>query len=327
MAGIADFYPLPEEVDAWCAAVMARAERTDLEVEATNDPVYDFRLGVRHTGGVYLEMRSEELGTFYCFWQTCPSRRGPVLLHTPGFGAELSAHPELVADGCNVLHINPLGYGTPHGQDESKLRDGTWPVWEETVLSLGRKGYVDWFGQAAAATLWALKQDEVEPDRFAFFGTSQGGRGAIVLGSIFRDRGVRAVAADVPGFTNYPKAVERRIGNAVGSLTDIVQEAIRRGDQSRQMAAFKRIAESNPDDLPAAVKAIGLIDPISHAPRMTMPTLLVAGGADTICPPEGILSMFQALPGTRSYTEVAGQEHTYTTPFLHLARAWFRLHV
>jgi pimeloyl-ACP methyl ester carboxylesterase len=93
------------------------------------------------------------------------------------------------------------------------------------------------------------------------------------------------------------------------------------------MAAFMQIAETRPDDLPAAAKAIGFIDPISHAPRLTMPTLLVAGGADKTCPPDGILSMFEALPGTRSFTEVAGQGHAYTTPFLHLARAWFRLYV
>ncbi len=58
-----------------------------------------------------------------------------------------------------------------------------------------------------------------------------------------------------------------------------------------------------------------------------MPVLLTAGAADGTCPPANILSLFERLPGTRSYTELAGQGHGYTQPFLHLARAWFRLYV
>ncbi len=58
-----------------------------------------------------------------------------------------------------------------------------------------------------------------------------------------------------------------------------------------------------------------------------MPTLLTAGTVDDTCPSESIHSLFRKLPGTRSYTELAGQGHAYTMPFLHLARAWFRTHV
>ena len=42
----------------------------------------------------------------------------PLLVHTPGYGGEMSMHPEL-AQYFNVLHINPLGYTTPEGKDEN----------------------------------------------------------------------------------------------------------------------------------------------------------------------------------------------------------------
>jgi len=327
MNAVRDAYPKPQEVDAWSESVLQRAEAADLQVTVLEQPAWPFRLGVRHTGGVFLQMRSEELGEFYCFWQRCPSGGGPLLLHMPGYGAELSAHPELVADGYNVLHINPLGFGTPNGPDDSKKKDGIWPVLPDTARSLGKAGYVDWLAQAAAASLWAMDQDGVEGDRFAFFGTSQGGRGSIALGSIFRDRGVRAVAADVPGLCDLPGAIEREAGSHHADLCAMVKAVAEGTVRTPLMDIFKEMADRAPEDLPAAVKAVGYVDATSHARRLTMPVLLTAGGADTTCPAEGIFTVFQMLPGTRSYTEIAGQGHAYTTPFLHLARAWFRLYV
>jgi len=311
MTALTDYYPSPDEVDWWCERILERAGEADLQVEMLDEEVWPFRLGVRHTGGMFVSLKSKALGDFYGFWQPCPSGRGPLLVHIPGYGAELSAHPELVADGYNVLHVSPLGYGTPQGPDESKRPDGRWPVFGDTARSLGKAGYVDWLAQAASATLWALGQEEVEPDRFAFFGTSQGGGMSVVLGSIFRDSGVRAVAGDVVAFSNLLGDFDVDSAQPGGLLSGPVAD----------------IAANRPDDLPAACKALGFIDGLSHARRMTMPTLVLAGADDTACTAEKIRTLFDRLPGTRSYTVVAGQKHAYTTPFLHMARAWFRLYV
>ncbi len=311
MAKLNEHYPTPDEVDQWCDDILQRAEGADLTVHVLGVETWPFRLGVRHTGGTFIRMSSEALGEFYAFWQPCPSGRGPLLVHTPGYGAELSAHPELVADGYNVIHINPLGYGTPDGPDESKRPSGTWPVFGDTARSLGEKGYVDWLSQAALGTLWALAQPEVSGDRYAFFGTSQGGGMSVALGSIFRDRGVRAVAGDVVAFCHMLDQEEidtTRTGGIIGG-------------------PLAEIARNRPDDLPAACKALGYVDGLRHARRLTMPTLVLAGGEDGSCPASTIRTLFDALPGTRCYVEVAGQGHAYTTPFLHMARAWFRLYV
>ena len=69
--------------------------------------------------------------------------------------------------------------------------------------------------------------------------------------------------------------------------------------------------------------SLGFIDTRSHAHRLTMPVLLTAGEADTVTPPASIEALFADLPGTRSYTNLAGQAHGYTAPFLRLAQAWF----
>jgi cephalosporin-C deacetylase-like acetyl esterase len=223
----------------------------------------------------------------------------------------MSAHPELVADGFNVLHINPQGYATPKGPDESRRPAGTWPVLADTVLSLGRRGYADWLAQAAAAALWALGLDEVESARFGFFGTSQGGGTALLLSSIFRDRAVRAVAADVPFMCDFP----------------LVHASKEPGAYGLAFGPLSQLERERPADLPAAWKALGTIDTTSHAHRLTIPVLLTAGQQDGACPPPSIRSLFDKLPATRCLCELAGQGHAYTTPFVHLARAWFRLYV
>jgi len=311
MAGKATEYPTSEQVDRWCEDILARAGAAQVHGELLDTEPYAFRLGVRHTGGRYVAFESADTGRFYGFWQPCPAGPAPLLLHVPGYGAEMSAHPELVAAGYNVLHINPLGYGTPEGPDESRRPGGTWPVLADTVRTLGERGYVDWLSQAAAATLWALGREEVQPERFAFFGTSQGGGASLLMASIFRSRGVRAAAADVPFLTDFRAA--RRL-SAPGAYSIAFQ-------------ALDELVRSRPDAEAAAWRALGFIDTLSHAHRLTMPVLLVAGAEDRTCTPASIRTLFGALPGTRSYTELAGQGHAYTTPFLHLARAWFGLYV
>ena len=305
------FYPTADEVDAWCATVLGRADSAALKARLLDDPPYEFRMAVRHANGRYVEWTSEKLGRFYGFWQPTPSGRGPVLFHVPGYGAEMSAHPELVADGFNVLHISPQGYATPKGPDESKRPGGTWPVLADTVLSLGRRGYADWLAQAAAAALWALGLDGVEAARFGFLGTSQGGGTALLLASIFRDHSVRAVGADVPFLTDFP----------------LVRAMKEPGAYCLAFDPLGQLERERPADLPAAWKALGTIDTTSHAHRLTLPVLLTAGQQDAACPPPSVRSLFDKLPATRCYCELAAQGHAYTTPFVHLARAWFRLYV
>jgi len=306
MAPIHPDYPTPDEVDAWCEALITRAQARQVTARFVEDPIYDFRLGVRHTGGCYVVFESPDAEPFYGFWQPAPAGRGPLLFHLPGYGAEISAHPELVSQGYSVLHINPLGYATPAGPDAAKQVNGAWPVLPDTASSMGRAGYVDWLADAIAAVHWARQEQARDADRYGFFGTSQGGGTALLLASILSRQGVGCVAADLPFLVNFPLASER-----VGWVREITLS----------------LMKGSPDSRRAAWKALGYVDVLCHAHRLGMPVLLTAGSQDETCPPETISGLFDRLPGTRSYTEIAGQGHAYTKAFLHLAQAWFRLHL
>jgi len=268
-------YPSEAEVDAWLDDIWAEAERTECGVELLAESGYGPQLGVRHTRGCqYVRFSLSDEGPFYGYWQPALSGPAPLLVHTPGYGAEMSAHPELVAQGFNVLHVNPLGYVTPTGPDEAKKRGDTWPVFQDTVASRAQAGYRQWLMQCVLAVRWAQSRAETLSGRVSFFGTSQGGGASLLLGSLFRGQGVRCVAADVPWLIHFPMA------------------------RALDVEWGQELFVENPAD---GWYALGMIDALSHARRLDVPVLLTAGGADVTCRPETISALFERLPSTRSY--------------------------
>lgn len=297
------YYPSSEEVDAWIQSIWKTSELVSCQSEPLRINGFSHSLGIHHAKGFqYVKFTREEEQVFYAYWQPARSGPAPLLVHVPGYGAEMSTHPELVAEGYNVLHISPLGYATPDGPDESKMQEGTWPVLPDTITSGAQKGYKLWLLDCILAIKWAMQRPEVIKDRVSFFGTSQGGGGALLLGSVFRDKGVRCVAADVPFLTNFPMANGR---GAYGIAKNALDKL---------------------DSTDAGWRALGFIDTLSHARRLTIPVLLTAGGKDVACPAETIGSLFFRLPSVKSYTYLSDSEHRYTHEFLSLVTAWFRLY-
>lgn len=304
-------YPSASAVNLWCREMLELAEALAVTAQDVSEsPVYTFPLRVRHQENArYMAFTTATGETFYGYWQpTQSTSAAPLLIHLPGYGAEMSAHPQLVSRGYNVLHINPLGYSTPTGFDLTKAPGGGWPVLPDTVTTGGTRGYRQWLSQAMAAALWASAQQGVQTERIATFGTSQGGGTALLLGSLLAGRGVKAVAADLPFLTNFP----------------LVYAKSNRGAYEMAFSALDNLADAQQVE---AWRALGYIDTMSHAHRLTMPVLLTAGSIDQVTPKDSIISLFDRLPSTRSFSEFAGQDHAYTVPFLPLATAWFELYV
>jgi cephalosporin-C deacetylase-like acetyl esterase len=295
-------YPTEQEVSAWLDGIWALADATpDFQAEILPKQGFTHNLGIRHTRGFqYVKFTHRDGHVYYGYWQQALSLPAPLLVHVPGYGAEMSSHPDLVAQGYNILHISPLGYSTPDGASSEKRRNNNWPVLPDTILTGGTAGYRLWLLDCLLAIRWALTQPEVIPSRLSFFGTSQGGGGALLLTSLYHGRGVRCVAADLPFLTNFPVAAGRGAYGMVKEPLSVV------GDS-------------------AGWHAIGLVDTISHAHRLDVPVLLTAAGADSTCPPETIEGLFHRLRGTKSYTYLKDVGHRYTQQFIPLAAAWFRL--
>jgi cephalosporin-C deacetylase-like acetyl esterase len=302
------YYPSRPELEQWIAGLWQKAQTVKCGVEVTEQNgltphLASFYLATNR----YIKFTPENESPFYGYWQPAANGPAPLLVHVPGYGTEMSAHPDLVMQGFNVLHVNPLGYCTPTGFDRTKQKDNTWPVLPDTVASTdAQHGYWEWFLHCLLAINWAIGQSKVLPNRLSFFGTSQGGGGALILGSLFQNKGVRCVAADVPFLTNFPHAYNAKKG---GSATGL---------------GFKEL-NTLPDPR-TGWRSLGFVDTMSHAHRLNIPVMMTAGEIDTACDAFGIASLFEKLPGTKMYYFLAKQAHAYTNQFMAQALAWFRLY-
>lgn len=326
-------YPMAGEVDRWCDDLLDEADRTPVTADFAGEAPWLFTPQPRHhAGNRFVAFAPGGGEPFYGYWQ--PASGGgpaPLLLHLPGYGAEMSAHPELVAAGFHVLHVNPLGYCTPDGLNLAKQPQGFWPVLPDSAETFGRHGYRDFLLHALLAARWAAALPGVQADRLGVFGSSQGGGTALLTASLLKDRGVKAVAADVAALTNYPlihALGEAKSARALTVRAMAIPRVYAEGNaRSYAHFALAKVREETPDRLPEAWRALGFLDTLSHAHRLALPVLLTGAALDDNTPAASIRSLFDRLPGTRSYTDIAGQEHAYTPLFLPLARAWFTAHL
>jgi cephalosporin-C deacetylase-like acetyl esterase len=309
-----EYYPDADSVDQWVSDLITESDAFVPDFSISDPSSHDWpdlaglpvQYAARHhRGPYYVHAFSHSGRPFHCLWQPAFNSPAPLVVHLPGYGAEMSAHPEIVAAGYNVLHINPLGYCGPDGFDftmsDNPSEWSGWPHLRQTIDSFGTDGYRTWLLDCIRTVTWAKKLPEVDPTRLAFFGTSQGGGAALILSSIHRDRAVRCAAADQPFLTGFPLA------NGRGAYA-IAAEAISRSAEPER-----------------AWRALGFIDTLSHAHRLTTPILLTAGGRDNTCPADTIETLAARLPGTRSLSFLSEAEHGYTPQFLFLLQAWLRM--
>src|SRR5690606_34112876 len=123
---------------------------------------FDYPLSMAHMHGFrYVRFEPQGMHPFYAYWQPAPSQPAPLLVHTLGYCARIQAHPDLVAQGYNVLHVNPLGYATPQGADEALRAGESWPVFATHLFEGFEVGYRPWFLNVMQAVSWAQEQDAV----------------------------------------------------------------------------------------------------------------------------------------------------------------------
>lgn len=297
-------YPSQTELAGWIERIWNDADAIPVKAETVPDAGFWGAFGPFHLAPYISVVRFSPEGRapFYGCFHRVAGGPAPLAVHVPGYGAELSSHPDTLAHGFNLLTLSPLGYWTPSGFDMSLQRDGNWPVLPDTIRTKAQGGYRSWLLDCVTAVKWAWTQPSVIPERVSFYGTSQGGGGSLLLGSVFKDKGVRCVAADQPFLTDYPRADWR---GAYGVCKSAFDEA---GDKN------------------AAWNSLGYADTLNHAPRLTCPTLLTQGEKDDVCPVDTIAALHDRLPGTKSLTWLSGRGHGYNLEFMHLVWAWLRLY-
>jgi cephalosporin-C deacetylase len=144
---------------------------------------------------------------------------------------------------------------------------------------------------------FALTRDDLDHDRIALVGTSQGGGIALAVAAL--DERVKAVVAHVPFLCNMPLAAR-----TPGSLVK------------------QRLDKAGRND-GAALRTLAYFDPYELAPRLCVPVLMSAGGKDTLCPMATIQSTFERIAAERktlkTYPELP---HTSCVDFYNATWTW-----
>lgn len=256
------------------------------QVEGTPPPRLYEDIAPAETG-YYVELQRSGVRPFYCWFVPGKTAGLPLLVYSPGYEATLRNPPDLT-DEYHVLFLSPLGYGTPQGQNNALRKKGSWPVLPDTVLK-GETGYDQWLLDGITAIRWA-KTQAADSSRLIFAGCSQGGGISLVLGSVLREQ-TMAVCADQPYLVDFSGS---RIHDVISFVCTNPSIIVRLSDAERRLRC---------------------IDPMCHAPRLTMPVLVCSGELDRQCPAEYNEQLFRLLPGKKDYICFPGRGHGYHLSF------------
>ncbi|RDV43293.1 alpha/beta hydrolase [Leifsonia sp. ku-ls] len=215
-------------------------------------------------------------------WLRLPRHRAgalPAVVHFNGYGAgRLDPLDDLTwpVAGFAQLVMNTHAQG---GASTGHLLDGI----DDPHRSYYRGVFVD-----AARAVDALRAlDEVDGDRIAAIGNSQGGGIALGVGAL--QPGLVAVLAQAPFLTAAPLGLRLA---ANGPWLEL-----------------RAYLEEHPDRVDAVARTLAYVDGVTSARHATAPGWISDGLADDICPPETARAAAEAYTGAVTLREWPGAGH------------------
>lgn len=231
-----------------------------------------------------------------------PAKPWPVIVTAPGYGG--TQQGVMLGEcqrGYAVLQVFPRGQG-----DSEEL----WKM-EGDKLTTHLDHHEGFYYQGAYADLmraidFATSRDDLDRDRIALIGTSQGGGIALAVAAL--DSRVKAVVAHVPFLCNFRLAA-----------------TIQNSRVKNQLDQAKRNDET-------ALRTLDYFDPFQLASDLRVPVLISAGGKDDVCPQATIQSVYDRLPGKeKTLKTYPNLVHTSCVDFYNLSWRWldehFRHHI
>jgi cephalosporin-C deacetylase len=285
-----------QEVEAFWKTTRERLAREPMEaeVEPVAEPLpykkFKFTLrsldGVRVRGWLALPIQGE-----------APPKPWPVIVSTPGYGGwQQSVMLGECQRGYAIVQIFPRGQGESAELWKFEGRDKlTWRL-DQPEGAYYQGGYAD----VMRAIDYAVSRPDIDPNRVALLGTSQGGGFALAVGAL--DPRVKAVVAHVPFLCDFRLAA-RTPNSMVKNLLDR--------------------AGSNDE---AALRTLDYFDPLQLAPKLRVPVLMSAGGKDEGCPAATIQSVYERLPGVKLLKNYPDLPHTTCLDFYNFTWPWLDIH-
>lgn len=144
------------------------------------------------------------------------------------------------------------------------------------------------FADAVRALETAATRAEVDPDRIAVTGGSQGGGIAIAVAGLSGDR-VRIAMPDVPFLCHYRRAIDLIDSDPYGEI--------------------KAWCRSHRDQAARAFQTLAYFDGLSFAARAGARSLFSVGLMDPICPPSTVFAAYNAWRGEKDIRVYPFNQH------------------
>lgn len=231
-------------------------------------------------------------------WLLLPRRRSgplPTVVEFIGYGGGRGlAHERLFWSAAGFAHLvmDTRGQGASWSVgDTADTGDDGMPstpgFLTRGILDPARHYYTRLFIDAARAVDAARAHPDVDGDRVAVLGGSQGG-GLALAAAHLADRPA-AVSSQVPFLAHFRRAVE---------VTD-----------TRPYVEVSTYCSAHRDRVDEVFRTLSYLDVVNHAKRGDAPALFSVGLADPVCPPSTVFAAFHAYGGDKDIKVYPFNEH------------------
>lgn len=226
------------------------------------------------------------------------SGKFPAMLAVPGYGGGKDIPYHVVMHGFAVLTLFPRAQG--ESKPEWDLPEGTTKL-TYNVTDKDAYYYRGAYMDCVRGVDFLTERDEVDGNRIGMWSRSQGG--GFTLATAALDQRLAAAVAEEPFMCNYPVAIDIDT-QPYNELRNYVQE--------------------HPEQRQAMLDTLRYFDSLTLADAIECPTLVDIGMADTICPYDTVMPVFDRIRAHKSLLVYPDLPHSPCTDFNVHAMNWLK---
>jgi cephalosporin-C deacetylase-like acetyl esterase len=272
-------FPEPDDFDEFwqrqktrLAEVPLKATLTEVDSEAEGVKCYDLRV----------DCIGVPVSGYFCMPETAAEKSLPATLVLQGYGVDSAGKENRLGKSGLALCIN--AHGIENGREKSYYKE----LFNTTLRGYGfpassnANPETSYWNGVALRVMRALEflksRPEWDGENLRVVGGSQGGFQSILGAAL--DKDVNMCELYVPWFCDLSGPFE----------------------QQRNRSLF----------MPEWTPALGYYDGVNHAKRIKCPVTISAGLGDYICPPSGVVTLYNNIKSNVRLTFHQGQTHGYT---------------
>lgn len=218
----------------------------------------------------------------------------PVIVTVPGYGGEQQG---VMLSECQrgyaILQVFPRGQG-----ESAKFFKRTGDKLTSGLTAPESAYYQGVYADVIRMIDYISTRADVDSNRIAMMGTSQGGGIALAVASL--DKRIKAVVAHLPFLCNFRLAA--------GIKNSLV----------------KKLLDGANANTEASLQTLDYFDPVLLAPELKVPVLMSAGGKDETCPAQTIQSVYDKIGAKKSLTFYPDLIHTSCVDFYNQSWLWLQ---